>query len=65
MSETELGRISIRLDPEIHKAYTKRAQQNRRTFSEEIRIALEIGLQGNLKIPLKGKINTNDKKRGQ
>lgn len=54
--EIEYGRFSIRLDPAIHKAYVKRAEQNRRNFAEEIRIALEIGLQGNVKIPLKGKI---------
>lgn len=56
--------LSVRVRPEIYNLYMDRAEKSRRTFSEEIRIALEIGLEGNVKIPLKGKININDKKRG-
>lgn len=46
----------IRFPEKLWESYMQRAAQNRRTVAAEIIVALEIGLQGNVKIPLKGKI---------
>lgn len=56
MPEDEDVIRAIRMPLKLWESYQARAKQNDRTPAAEIRIALEIGLQGNVRIPVKGKI---------